>query len=444
MSGTTACSKSELDLFSQFPLQTSILGTTEVAYKPVTTLSDDPSVIEFVSLGHGDTYRDLSSIYLRLRIRLMKKRPNEEHNSEPTAPLTKSSSCVVNNILHSLFRQVAVYLNGVPVSQSNNDYGYRAYFENLLNYGHDAVSTHLESVGWNLDTDNMEEIEYKKNTGFKARHARMLDSKVVELYSRLHVDMFNQQKLLLNGVDLRVVMSLEKPEFYVMEKDEGTSFIKIDSATLYVNHVSINPDVLLKNERLLNSKNVMANYNYRRVEVKSYTVSANQRSLSLDHVVIGQLPNLILFAMVDNLAYCGKRSKNPFNFVHNKICHYQLLINGVMVPTEPYDFNYTDDKNPISTRGYVSLFKDTGLRYFDAGHQITKKAYDKGFFIIATDLTPDRSTETTACGNLLNQGTVRIEARFSEPLKETITCLVYCEYDTALKIDQQRNVYTHF
>lgn len=441
MSGTHACTKSELDLFSQFPLQTSILGTTEVAYKPVTTLSDDPSVIEFVSLGHGDTYRDLSSIYLRLRIQLMKKRPNEPHKTEGTA---KPTSCVVNNILHSLFRQVAVYLNGVPVAQSNNDYGYRAYFENLLNYGNDAVSTHLESVGWAIDTGDLDEFVAKDNKGLKTRQARMANSKIVELYSRLHVDTFNQQRLLLNGVDLRIVMSLEKPEFYIMEEDTGTSFIKIDSATLYINHITINPDILLKNERLLNSKNVMANYNYRRVEVKSYTVSAAQRSLSLDHVVIGQLPNLILFAMVDNLAYCGKRSKNPFNFIHNKICHYQLLINGVQVPTEPYEFDYTDDKNPISTRGYVSLFKDTGVHYFDRGHQITKKAFDSGFFIIATDLTPDRSTETTPCGNLLNQGTVRIEARFSEPLPNTITCLVYCEYDSTLKIDQQRNVYTRF
>lgn len=444
MSGITVCSKSELDLFSQSPLQTSILGTTEVALKPVNSLGDDPSVIEFISLGHGDTYRDLSSVYLRLRVRLMKKRPNTEHDSTNTDSTKKSKSCVVNNLIHSLFRQVSVYLNGVPVSQSNNDYGYRAYFENLLNYGQDAVSTHLESVGWAIDEGEMDTVDASKNKGFKMREDRMLNSKTVELYSRIHVDMFNQHRLLLNGVDLRIVMSLEKPEFFVMEKDEGSSFIKIDEATLYINHVQINPDILLSNERILNNKNAMATYNYRRVEVKSYTVSADQRSLSLDNVVIGQLPNLILFSMVDNLAYCGKRSKNPFNFDHNKISHYQLLINGVQVPTEPYVFDYTAADNPISTRGYVSLFKDTGVHYFDRGHQITKKAFDSGFFIIATDLTADRSTESSGCGNLLNQGTVRIEARFSEPLKETITCLVYCEYDTTLKIDQQRNVYTRF
>lgn len=118
MSGITACSKSELDLFSQFPIQTAILGTSEVALKPVNALGDDPSVIEFVSLGHGDTYRDLSSVYLRLRVKLMKKRPNSTHDNSVTDATKKSKSCVVNNLIHSLFRQVTVYLNGVPVSQS--------------------------------------------------------------------------------------------------------------------------------------------------------------------------------------------------------------------------------------------------------------------------------------------------------------------------------------
>lgn len=427
-----ACTKSELDLFSELPLQTSVLNTTEVAYKPVNALGDDPSVVEFACLGHGDAYRDLSSIYLKVRVKLLKDK-NTVHADD--------ASGVVNNILHSLFRQVSVYLNGVPISQSNMDYGYRAYFENLLNYGQDATSTHLESIGWALDNGDMEAIVKEKNSGYTLRKARVEKSKVLELYGRVHADMFNQHRLLLNNVDLRVVFSIEKPAFYVQEKADGKSLINFESVTMYMNHVQINPDILLSNERMLSQK--PATYPYKRIEVKVYTFPAGGQSISLDNVVIGQLPNLILFAMVDNDAYAGTRNLNPFNFKHNNIAQYHLLVNGVQVPNEPYEFDYSVDP-PISTRGYQSLFKDTGIHYFDRGHQISKTFFDNGCFIIASDLTTDRSTESGACGNLLNQGTIRIEARFKEALAKTTAVLIYAEYDAAIKIDKDRNVYTGF
>lgn len=433
--GVIECTKSELDLFSEPPLQTSVLSTTEVAYKPLSALGDDLSVIEFACLGHGDTYRDLSSIYLRVQVQLMKNRPDTAHEDD--------ASGVVNNLLHSLFRQVSVYLNGVPISQSNMDYGYRAYFENLLNYGQDATSTHLDSIGWAIDSSKMDAIATTDlNVGFNSRKARMKKSGIIELYGRIHADMFNQHRLLLNNVDLRVALSVEKPSFYVMEAATGKSYIKFNSVTMYMNHVQINPDILLANEMKLSHQPAI--YPYKRVEVKAYTVPSGSLSLSLDNVVIGQLPNLLLFAMVDNDAYTGSRVLNPFNFKHNNIIQYHLLVNGVQTPNEPYVFDYKEGSPEISTRGYQSLFKDTGIHYFDRGHQINKKFFDNGCFMLATDLTTDRSTESGACGNLLNQGTIRLEARFQVALPKSVTVLIYAEYDSAIKIDKNRNVYTRF
>lgn len=438
-----ACTKSELNLFSEAPIQTSILRTTEVAYKPLNALPDDPSIIEFVSLGHGDSYRDLSSVYIRLQVRLMKNHKDESHILKKDNT-SNSYSSVVNNILHSLFRQVSVYLNGVPIAQNNNDYGYRTYFETLLNYGRDATNTHLDSVGWALDTPgSMNDTgDDSVNAGYKTRKDRMKNSATVELMGRLHCDLFNQPRLLLNNVDLRVVMSIEKPEFYVMEKATAASYVKITSATLYMNHVTINPSLLLSYENALSR--TPAIYPYRRVEVKAYTVPSNSYNISLDNIVIGQLPNLLLFAMVDNDAYTGTRNLNPFEFKHNNISRFNLLINGVQSPQEPIEFNYTDIDAPISTRGYQSLFKDTGIHYFDRGHQIDKAFFDGGCFILACDLTSDRAQEMGVCSNLLNQGTVRIEAQFRKVLPKTVTCLVYCEYDSIIKIDKNRNVFTKF
>lgn len=119
------CMKSELDLFSKPAIQSNITKSEEVAYRPINSI-ENASVIEFVSLGHGFTYRDLSSIYIKLKVKI-KKSPTEEHIDATTG--------VVNNLLHSVFNTTSVYLNGRALSNYDNNYSYRAYLEAILNYG---------------------------------------------------------------------------------------------------------------------------------------------------------------------------------------------------------------------------------------------------------------------------------------------------------------------
>jgi len=69
MSTHIECMKNELDLFAAHPTQSSILRTEEVSYHPIASL-DGASSIEFVCLRNGETYRDLSSVYLRLVVQL--------------------------------------------------------------------------------------------------------------------------------------------------------------------------------------------------------------------------------------------------------------------------------------------------------------------------------------------------------------------------------------
>lgn len=423
--------KSELDLFESPPIQKSILKTEEVVYKPIASL-DNASTIEFVSLGHGDAYRDLSSVYLRLKIKILKESNGAKHSD--------NTAGVANNILSSLFRQVTVYLNNKPISQADHNFSYRAYIENLLNYGSDASSTHLASCGWVLDSGKLDDLTDAKNPGLDIRKKLFGHGEVVEVMGKVHCDMFNQNKLLLNNVDLRVVFSLEKPEFYMMEVDSNTSFMVIMDASLHMNHATINPNILYAHQHLLEKNNAI--YPYKRVEVKSYTISKGTSTLSIDNVALGVLPNILLFAMVDNQSYTGTRNLNPFNFKNNDISSFNLIVNGVQYPNKPLEFDYTK-YSKISTRGYNSLFHNIGIKHSDRGIQITKKQFDNGFFILAFDLTADHSYNSS-CGNLLNDGNIRIEGRFTKALPETITCIVYTEYDAVVEINKERNVFTSF
>ena len=59
---------------------------------------------------------------------------------------------VVNNFLHSLFKQVDVFLKEKQVTQSLGTYAYRAYLETLLNYGPSAKESQLTSALFYKDT----------------------------------------------------------------------------------------------------------------------------------------------------------------------------------------------------------------------------------------------------------------------------------------------------
>jgi hypothetical protein len=77
-------------------------------------------------------------------------------------PLFPFQVDVVNNFLHSLFKQVDVFLKEKQVTQATSTYAYRAHLETLLNYGPSAMQkipslplpciTRIRQVKWMLQT----------------------------------------------------------------------------------------------------------------------------------------------------------------------------------------------------------------------------------------------------------------------------------------------------
>ena len=113
------CSKSELDLFSVPPTQTSLEKGRWEEYQPVSSVAD-AGPITFLIPGNED-YVDLSKTILVVRAKVTKANgANLDRNEEVG---------IVNNFLHSLFKQVDVFLKEKQVTQATSTYAYRAYLE---------------------------------------------------------------------------------------------------------------------------------------------------------------------------------------------------------------------------------------------------------------------------------------------------------------------------
>ena len=118
------CDKSEIDLFSVPPTQQSLERGRWIDYAPLSSVENTDSPINFLVTG-TDEYIDLSKTILTVTGKILKNDNTilSGNNQANVAP--------VNNFLHSLFKQVDVYLNGKQVTPAMGTYAYRAYIETV-------------------------------------------------------------------------------------------------------------------------------------------------------------------------------------------------------------------------------------------------------------------------------------------------------------------------
>jgi hypothetical protein len=69
--------------------------------------------------------------------------------------------------------------------------------------------------------------------------------------------------------------------------------------------------------------------------------------------------------------------------------------------------------------------------------------YINGYFLLLFYLTPDRSP-SEAQTSLPENGNIRIELQFNKPIAESLTCLLYLEYDSTVLVNLSRKVTTDF
>ncbi len=418
------CTKSELDLFSVPPTQTSIEHGHWIEYYPLAA-GTEYGPIEFNILGSGEEYMDLGNTALYLRAKIVKSDGSDLTADDQVGPS--------NLFLHSLFSQVDVALNETLVSPSTNTYPYRAYLETLLSYGDEAKTSQLTSELWVKDEPG--KLDDATNTGLVERRSYTDTSKVVELFGRLHSDIFMQDRYLPNGVNVKIRLVRSKDAFALLCFDDNPTYrVKIEDAKLYVRKVKLAPSVHLGLIKALEKGTLK--YPIRRVECKILSVPSRSMTFNKDSVISGQLPKRVVIGLVDNDAYNGIYGKNPYNFKHNKLNFLAVYLDGQQIPAKPLQPNFEED---MYIRSYLTLYQGTGMYGDDAGNTISRKEYKHGYTLYAFNLTPDLA-EGLGHLNLIKHGDLRLVMHFAETLPETVNVVVYAEFDNIVEIDRNRNI----
>jgi len=294
-----------------------------------------------------------------LRIKLVKTDGSDIESAD-----LNTVGCV-NNLLHSMFSSLSVSLNGKPVNLHETNYHYKAYLEKFLNYDFDASDTHLVSNFMYLDWPG----ELKDNSGYAKRLIYVSNSKILELYFRLHADLFNSDKMPINGADMNIKLTRAPEAFYLLApSDYNKVRIKMLDATLFITQVKLKPPLLLAHAKVLGMKR-KAYYPVTHNQIKTFTASSGAQQVSIDNAFLGPILELIIIALVKNSSFLGSASTNPFYFHHYDMTNLVLYVNGVQHPPEPLTM---DCSSPFrATRAYETLFSSTGIHHDDRAHMNT-------------------------------------------------------------------------
>ena len=134
----------------------------------------------------------------------------------------------VNNLAHSLIKQIDLYLNGTLISPQSDTYHYKAYLEELLNYDREDGKMVLGPQGWfsqvdfppqwtanNSNTTDNGGAGHADYQNLSANHKRALAASVAETANYVggvthslvftpHLEVFHTGKVLVPEVEIKM------------------------------------------------------------------------------------------------------------------------------------------------------------------------------------------------------------------------------------------------
>ena len=207
-------------------VQRQIQSGTYMAVQPIVK---NASVVEF-KVDSVDDFIDLNKTELEVKFRIKKA---DGTNLEATDKVT-----VINYPSATLFNNVEVVLNGKTITHGTSNYAERAMMETILSYGNDAVMSWLQGGLFYKDTagqmNNTDPEDNTGNDGLKQRAEFTKESKLVVTRGKLHLDIFNQAKPLINNCRMNIKFTKNKDAYCLMCAEDKAYKIEIEDMILWI------------------------------------------------------------------------------------------------------------------------------------------------------------------------------------------------------------------
>ncbi len=433
---------SELDIFRPPPVQLSIDSSRFHVVHPVASL-DHNSPITFKVVNSLD-YLDLSESFLILKLNIVQGNNDRIADPAPNAIPERAKVFPVNSIGTSLFKNVEVFLNSKLVSSSENLYPYRAYLENLLSYSDSVQERNLTASLWAKDTAGhfnstvVDPEDDVVNLGAREKWLKSRYSRSFEVVTRIHTELFNCPRLLMNNIELTIRLTRADSSFCLMSAEHTANYnIIIEQASLYVCTKSVSPAVRDAHVFSLTKGNNNVILPVTRGIIRAFSKGPNRLVLSENSLYSGRTPRRVFVALVDSRGFAGHLSHNPFNFQNFGVRELILRKNGVPVSFEKMDLDFPNGNYPLA---YTSLLQTCQYLHKNEDLCFNYAEFAHGYAVYGFNLSPDYSMGEQP----LSQCTLSLDIMLTNALQHAVTVICYLEISNQIQIDSQHKIYTDY
>ena len=422
----------DVALFSTPPVNVAEEKISWVEYQPSFISQGGYSSVQFNIPGNSTQYVDLSRSELYVKLKIVKQDGTDFVDPD------NESGFPVDNILHSMWSSVDVKLNHTLVSSSDTNYMYKAIIENLLNYNSETKKIQLAAIGFSGESGNFEQThpdDSPFNHGLRARSAWFKNVNFVEFVGPLMADICNQDRLILNSVDIDIKLWPSRDEFrLITNPDKLKCKLTIEEIYLNVCKVSVSPEVMMAHHSALKSTD--AKYPFQRTDIRAFNIAKHSYGDTLQDIWQGEVPSRLIVGMVKSEAYAGDYSMNPFHFQHFNVQTVGFYVNGEPTPRPPLKLDVADSDY---IQGLMSLYRVSGKLMENTDIGITRESYVEGYTLLGFDVDPTSSPDFRYIG-IHKQGHTKLDIKFKSALTEPVTVILYAIFPEVLEIDQARNV----
>ena len=343
------------NLGGKVPVVDDVLSSHQQEIYPTTSL--DENCIEFEFQTDRNYYVDLRQSFLALKLKFVKgrgydtyesKEKKKEHKDE-TVVFTETGTddtddeeedvarvTYVNNIMHSIFSNVEVYINNQQIYNSNGLYAHKSYISNNFKGAITEYKGVLHCEGYDYEQD-LEDISNPLPEPFFTRRMKLLSRPDgLMLYGKLGIDFFSTSELLYPNMKIRLRLIRARPNFYMISDNPNVSLGIVD-CSLYTRRIALKDDYHKKRMDMLAYAPV--EYNYLETLARKFIIPARQNQFIQENIFNNARNRRVAIAMNTNSAFPGSFTENPFWYQQFDLRQIRILRGGQPI----VDFDTADN-----------------------------------------------------------------------------------------------------
>ena len=388
-----------------------------------------------LSVASLDDYVDLNRSFFVIHLRLYSSAANSiaaDGNAASDADNTRFTYAV-NNLAHTIFKQINVRFNGTLMPEQTDTYAYSAYLQIMLNYNRDDGESLLAPQGWvnflNVaptltsggdDISTLAGYLHNNDHLFKTLTTPFRGNNVVRLIMRPHLPVFHKGKIMVPRVEMNFEFHFNSPNFYTWaSRNDGTKrSVQLREQdvdiTFHLCRLSLNPDVYASLEGQHKVLKHVVKYPVVRDQIRTFTFNGATSSWIEDNLFLGRMPQRMIAGILDSTAFNGTQERYPLSFQSKGVTSVRQYIEGEEYPYVTLEFAGNN------TLKYLKGKPD------EWGH-------NKNCTLFLGNNVPSGDTDGPKL-NPKQTGNVRLEIKFRSAVNTNMTILVWGEFGSVIYI----------